>query len=212
MQQSSQKISAIDGGEVSTARLETLTDGIFAIAMTILVLNIHLPELFGNVSAGELFVNLTALWPTLASFVVSFVILGMFWVAHHTEFRYIKKMDNTLIWQNLFYLLLVALLPFSAALLGKYPENRTSAIIYALHLIFMVLLQYFMWRHARSKPDLMATDLHPNMDRLVNRVAFAGIIAYIIAIAFSFWNVNISLIIYALVPLPYIFGWIYNLA
>ena len=212
MSENKQKFSAIDGGELTTARLETLTDGIFAIAMTILVLNIRLPDLAGSPTAGDLFSNLTGLWPTLASFIISFIVLAMFWVAHHTEFRYIKKLDNKLIWLNMFYLLLVALLPFSAALLGRYPQNQTSAVIYALHLIFMVLLQYFMWQHARKKNNLMADDVHPNMDKLVNRVAFAGIIAYLIAIGLSFWNVNIALMIYAIVPLPYIFGWIYYLA
>jgi uncharacterized membrane protein len=94
--QRNKKISAIEVGEVGAGRLEALTDGIFAIAMTILVLNVKLPDLAGSVSAGELFSSLAQLWPTLASFIVSFIILGMFWVAHHTEFRYIKNWTTNL--------------------------------------------------------------------------------------------------------------------
>ena len=112
----------------------------------------------------------------------------------------------------MFYLLAVALFPFSAALIGRYHENQIAVIIYALHLIFMVMPQYFMWLHARRKPELLIEDIHPSMDRLVNRAAFAGVICYIIAIGLSFIDVRISLAIYILVPLPYIFGWIYRLA
>ena len=210
MEQKKEQISIIEYGEVTTARLETLVDGVFAIAMTLLVLDIRVPEL-ASASPQCLFWQLVLLLPNIVSFGVSFVILGMFWVAHHTEFRFIKKLDNALIWQNLFYLLLVALLPFSAALLGRYPQNQTSVIIYALHLICMVLFHYFFWKHARSKKGLLVEDLDPRMDHLVNRVTIVAIIGYLIAIIFSFWFVYISLAIYALVPLPYIFGWIYNL-
>lgn len=205
------KKSVVDDGDVPTARLETLVDGVFAIAMTLLVLDIRVPE-GASGSARGLLGQVAWLWPNILSFIVSFVILGMFWVAHHTEFRFIKKLDNKLIWQNLFYLLLVALLPFSAALLGRYPHNQTAVIIYALHLIFMVLLHYFMWWHGRRAVGIMEDAIDPRMDRLVNRVAFVGIIAYVFAIILSFFNVNISLVIYAIIPLPYIFGWIYRLA
>ncbi len=206
------KKSVIDDGEVSTSRLETLVDGVFAIAMTLLVLDIHVPELAGDLtSAQDLFADLVLLWPRVLSFIISFVILGMFWVAHHTEFRFIKKLDNKLIWQNMFYLLLVALLPFTAALLGRYPFNQTSVVLYALHLMGLVSFHYFVWRHARSVQGLVAQDVHPGIDSLVNRAAFLGIFAYLIAIVLSFFSIQTVLVIYALVPLPYIFGWIYKL-
>lgn len=208
----SEKISAIDSGEVSTGRLETLVDAVFAIAMTILVLDIHVPDLVFNISPTALFVSLAPLGSRIISFAVSFIILGMFWVAHHTEFRYIKKLDNTLIWQNMFYLLFVSLLPFTAALLGRYPQNQTAVVVYALHLMVMVLIQYFIWRHASHKKNLVVENLDPRVSILANRVGFVGIGAYALAIVLSFVNVNIALAIYILVPLPYIFGWIYYLA
>ena len=194
-------------------RMEALTDGIFAIAMTLLVLDVHLPEaVVGVHQAHDLFVQVAALWPTLLSFAVSFVILAMFWVAHHTEFRYIKKLDNKLIWLNIFYLLFVALLPFSAALLGEFGKNQTAVVIYGLHLIVMVVIQYFMWSHASSNKNLVEENLDPRINKLAKRLAVVATSAYVLAILLSFLSVDITLVIYALVPLPYIFGWIYNLA
>jgi len=211
MESNNEKISAIDGGDVSTARLETLTDGIFAIAMTILVLNIRLPDLAAGETSGDLFLKLGQLWPTLASFIISFIVLAMFWVAHHTEFRYIKKLDHKLIWLNMFYLLFVSLLPFSAALLGRYPGNQAAVIVYGVHLTAMILVHYFMWRHASIHKSLVPEDLDPRVNKLADRLAIFGISTYIIAISVSFWQVGFTLVLYALVPLPYIFGWIYYL-
>lgn len=197
-------------GEVATNRLETLVDGVFAIAMTLLVLNIKIPEM-ANPTPGDLFSQLAVLWPTILSFIISFVILGMFWVAHHTEFRFIKKLDHKLIWLNIFYLLFVSLLPFSAELLGKYPYNRAAVIVYGVHLMLMVLVHYFIWQHASHHTSLVVDDLDPKINKLADRLSYVGIGSYIVAIALSFWKIEAALIIYLLVPLPYIFGWIYRL-
>lgn len=212
MKNHNHKQSAVDGGEVATTRLETLTDGVFAIAMTLLVLSIQIPDQLIHPTSQDLLAQLVSLWPKILSFIVSFIILGMFWVGHHTEFRYIKKLDHKLIWLNIFYLLFVSLLPFSAALLGLYPENQVAVIVYGTHLIIMVLVHFFMWQHASHHTNLVVEDLDPRVNKLANRLAYVAVSAYAIAIALSFWQVNVSLIIYAIVPVPYIFGWIYYLA
>ena len=200
------KQSAIDGGEVSTSRLEMLTDGIFAIAMTLLVLEIHTP----NKSLGNFNSQLLELWPHIFGFALSFIILGMFWVAHQTEFKFIKKLDNTLIWLNIFYLLFVSLLPFSTALLGQFYFVQSPVIIYGLHLIVLVLLQYWTWRHAFSRGSLVKEDAPAGLDRLAKRLCYAAVTAYIAALVISFFSLPLTLLIYAIVPLPYIFGWIYK--
>jgi len=210
MHEHNQKQSVIDMGEVATNRLETLVDGVFAIAMTILVLSIQIPEM-DNPSSGDLFSQLVVLWPKVLSFIISFIILGMFWVAHHTEFRYIKKLDHKLIWLNIFYLLFVSLLPFSAELLGKYPYNQAAVIVYGIHLMLMVLIHYFIWQHASHHTNLVVDDLDPRINKLADRLSYIGASSYIIAIALSFWRIEAALAIYVLVPLPYIFGWIYRL-
>ncbi|HYV33625.1 MAG TPA: TMEM175 family protein [Candidatus Limnocylindria bacterium] len=204
------KKSIIDAGEVTTARLETLVDGVFAIAMTLLVLDIHIPDLVSGANSSDLFVQVIALWPRILSFLITFIILGMFWVGHHTEFRYIKKLDNELMWQNIFYLLFVSFLPFTAALLGRYPFNQAAVIIYGVHLSIMVLLHYFMWQHASKHTGLAVENLDPRVNKQANRLVYFAVPFYALAILLSFWRIEASLIIYAVLPLPYIFGWTYK--
>jgi len=205
------KKSIIDSEQISTSRLETLTDGIFAIAMTLLVLEIHVPELLEVTSSGELFNQVGHLWSIIGSFIVSFLVLGMFWVSHHIEFHYIKKLDNKLIWLNMCYLLFVSFIPFSAALLGRYPHNQFAVVLYALHLIAMVGVQYSMWQHASHNSSLLSENVDPRLNSLVNKIGFLAISGYLVAIVFSFWSIEAALVMYALIPLPYIFGWIYKL-
>jgi uncharacterized membrane protein len=204
-----QKFSVIDGGEVNTARLETLTDGIFAIAMTLLVLELHPP--LNVLSPADFYNQVLGQWPSLLGFGLSFIILGMFWVAHQTEFKFIKKLDNTLIWLNIFYLLFVSLLPFSTALLGQYYFLQLAVVIYGLHLIVMVLLQYWTWHHSYNHAALVKEDIPQGLDRLSKRLCYLAVTAYMIALLISFVSLPITLIIYAIVPLPYIFGWIYKI-
>ncbi len=206
-----QKKSIIDEGDLSPNRLQALVDGIFAIAMTLLVFNIHLPELADAKNAQRLWIEILNLWPNVLSFVISFLILGTFWVAHHTEFNYIKKLDHKLIWLNVLYLLLISFFPFTAALLGSYAHNQTAVVIYAIHLIGMVMLHYSMWQHVKNRKWLLIGTFDVKVNTLVNRLAFFAALAYGLAIVISFMSVGLALVIFILAPLPYMFGWIYRL-
>jgi len=200
------KLSAIDQGEVSTTRLEALTDGIFAVAMTLLVFEIRLPE---TGQTGDVLGYVIKLWPNFLSFVISFIVLGMFWVGHHTEFRYVKRLDHTLIWLNIFYLLFISLVPFSAGLLGRYASTEGAIMIYGIHLIILVLVQYIIWRHARSN-NLIDPLMDPQINIVANRLGYFAIAGYVGAILLSFINWRISLGIYTLIPIPYILGIFYR--
>jgi uncharacterized membrane protein len=98
---------------LTTQRLEAFSDGVFAVAITLLAFDIHLPSLAADVTNEALYHALLALAPKLYSYVVSFVLVGMFWVAHHNIFAIIGRTDRLLQWLNLFVLLWVCLLPFS---------------------------------------------------------------------------------------------------
>ncbi len=205
------KKSIIDEANISTARLEALTDSIFAVAMTLLILDVHLPVITGTISSDSLWQGLLAILPKLLSFAISFIILGMFWVAHHTEFHYIEKLDHKIIWLNIFYLLFVCAVPFSAGLLGSYADNQVAIIVYGFNLMILVLIHFAMWQHASEHKDLMVKDLDVRINKLVSRMTFFAVVGYLAAILFSFWSREAALIIYAIVPLPYIFGWTYKL-
>lgn len=193
-------------GEVGTSRLETLTDGIFAIAMTILVFGLSIPD----VAPAALPAALGKLWSNVLSLIVSFVILGVYWVATHTEFRYIRRADHMLIWLNIFFLLAVSLVPFSAGVLGHYPTVQLAVILYGANLLACLCFHAGMWWHATRDNHLVDADLDPAIVRFGKRLALFPIIGYGLAIGLSFVNTWISVLLYALVPVPYILGLLYS--
>ncbi len=101
---------------LSTQRIEALCDGVFAIAMTLLVLDIPVPP-SSTAGARALF---HALWPDMASYIASFAVLGVYWVGQHTQFHFIRHADQVLLWMTLLFLMLIAAMPFSAALIGHF--------------------------------------------------------------------------------------------
>ena len=103
---------------LETDRLETLADGVFAIAMTILVFEITVPDLATG-ELDQLGSKLLALWPKLLAYVISFIVLGIFWIGHHNQFAFIRRANRTFLWLNIVFLMLIAFIPFSAALLGR---------------------------------------------------------------------------------------------
>src|SRR6476469_4747271 len=118
---------------LSKNRMETLTDGIFAVAMTLLVLDIGVPQISSTsaVSIGTvLLTRLLDLWPKIFSFGISFIILAIYWMAHHRQFYYIKHIDRVLIWINITFLMAICLLPFSTSLLGEYRDQQISIFVY----------------------------------------------------------------------------------
>jgi uncharacterized membrane protein len=197
--------SARTAGEVSTSRLETLTDGIFAIAMTLLVFGLPFP-----VDASDFSHWLDKFLPSLLSFAVSFVIAGVFWVATHTEFQSIRRADHILIWLNIFFLLFIALIPFSAGLLGRYPSNHTAVIIYGVNLLLCLSMHYGMWWHATKGYRLVDANLDPRIVSLGTRLAMFSMVMYTAAIVLSFLSTWVSIVLYAVTPVPYILGLFYR--
>src|SRR5262249_48029527 len=110
-----------------TNRIEALSDGIFAIAMTVLVLGIQVPDGGGE---AELSARLVTLGPQLDSYALSFVMLGVMWVGHHYQFQYICRADRGFLWLNLVFLLAVTFVPFATGVLGNYPGAPLAVFLY----------------------------------------------------------------------------------
>jgi uncharacterized membrane protein len=121
-------------------RLESLTDAVFAIIMTILVFNISVPELIlfteGEYAAERLTNRLLDLWPDLLAYIVSFVTLSVYWVAHHRIFRWIVNVDRSLIWINISFLMTIGLIPFQLIFLHNIGTNKFQSL-YILSIRFL---------------------------------------------------------------------------
>jgi uncharacterized membrane protein len=190
--------------ELGRNRIEALTDGVFAVAMTLLVLDIKVPEFQQSLTAAELAAKLFALWPKFLSYTISFVILGVYWVGHHVQLSFIRRADRPLLWINIFFLLWVALVPFSTALLSEYPKTQLAIGVYGANLIAIGLTLAFHWGYATNGYRHVDPDIHPGLVRAAMARTLIGPFIYIIAIGLSFLRAEVSLALYALVPVLYI--------
>jgi uncharacterized membrane protein len=130
------------------SRVAGFSDGVFAVAITLLVFGLRVPDLADPTSAGELSRALNEVVPELQAYAQTFLIIGAFWVGHHRAFRRIAREDDRLAWLNLFFLMSVSFMPFPATLVGRYPENRTSVILVGGSLAAVSLTYAGIWAYA----------------------------------------------------------------
>jgi len=139
-------------------RLVFFSDAVFAIAITLLALEIRLPAVTADLSNDQLALMLISLWPKYLSYLISFLVIGSFWAAHHRKFRYIERYDKWLIMVNLLLLMSVAFIPFPTSVISEY-GNRTATIFYALAMMVTNLFSTCLWLYASHRPNLMREDI-----------------------------------------------------
>ena len=187
-------------------RLEALTDGVFAIIMTILVFNISVPELIlfteGDFASERLSAKFADLWPDFLAYVISFSTLGVFWVAHHRIFRWILYVDRPLIWINISFLMIIGLIPFSTTLLTQYLDSQNSIFAFSFNAILAGLLIYVIYYYVKRNPDLVDKSIQALIEKSSSRRIVATILTYSVAIIFSFIYLQASLFLLLLVLIP----------
>jgi uncharacterized membrane protein len=191
--------------EISKSRIEMLTDGIFAIVMTLLVLEIAVPQLtHSEATTGELLRQLIELWPVIYSYALSFIILGFFWIGHHDQFYYIKRANRIFAWITIFYLMFIAFIPFSTALLGEYTDQQISVVIYGINIAVAGFWARVQWWYASKDHRLTDPDLEPTFVKIMSRRGTIGIVIYLIAAALSFVSIIASLVLFIVIPIYYL--------
>jgi uncharacterized membrane protein len=136
---------------LSKGRMEALTDGIFAISMTLLVLDLKIPDAPKSISSHELLHKLRGEIPAFFSFFVSFIYCGLLWTLHHLAAHFFRHIQLALAWLNLFFLMSIALLPFSCALLGHFLGNVAAGEIYFSNMFAAAFLLALQWHVAKRK-------------------------------------------------------------
>ena len=174
-----------DSQEVGIDRLLTLSDGVFATALTLLVLDLHQP----NVAHGLRHAVL-AQWPQYLSYVLSFLIIGIIWAQHHLGYRYIRRTDHVFILLNILFLMWVAVVPFPTAMLARYLENpserQTAIAIYTGLFLVGGLLVNLSWLYASHNKRLLDEAISPAKVRKLTHNYLPGPIFYFIAFVLSF--------------------------
>jgi uncharacterized membrane protein len=191
---------------VPKTRLEAFSDGVFAVAITLLIFSVQAP----HVGTGDLGVALLALAPSYASYVVSFLTIGIIWVNHHALFALIRQVDRPLSFMNLVLLMIVAFLPFPTQILGEYiavPNNsRVAAVAYASTMTIMGLAFGLVWTYATQHHHLLTKQLDPNLARKMTPRFVIGNGIYIAAIGVAFASPYLAIAIDGLVAVYYVFN------
>jgi uncharacterized membrane protein len=167
-------------------RLKALSDGVFAIVLTLLVLELHIPEIEGAANGGDLLVKLLALMPKIIAYIISFFIIGVYWVVHNRLFRHIVRYDRKLLWQNLLFLLFVSFLPFTTALSGTYAIGLAWQL-YALNVAAAGAVSIALW-HRAVQADLVEPDLPALTRKYIAARAYPTPIIFLLSIGVAFWS------------------------
>jgi TMEM175 potassium channel family protein len=191
-----------------TGRIEAFSDGVFAIAITLLVLDLKVPPLAGPTDPTGLFPRLLAEWPGYLGYALSFVVVGIMWANHHNIFRYIERSDHTFVLLNLLFLLFISFLPFPTAVLARYltvPHDRTAATaLYAGTLLANGVTYNALWRYAAHRGRLLGPDADPVQVQRISRQFLVGPVLYAAATVLAFVSVPASLTIVGLLAVFYV--------
>lgn len=189
-------------GELKLTRIEAFSDGVFAIVVTLLVLELKVPDLANSGSVAELAGRLLELLPKFLSWLISFIIVCKFWLNHHYIFGLPRHADYALVWLNSIFLMGQAFIPFPTALMGEYPANPLAVTFFgsamALNTLLFIAVYAYILRTS-IKPELVATQ----MPHVILR-SFVGVASYMIGAGAAWLNVYIAFAVYLLTPLFFI--------
>lgn len=183
---------------MSTTRLETFADGVFAIAATLLVLEIQLP-------GDDIGHGLVDLWPSYFAYALSFLTIGIMWVNHHVVLTFIREADRTFLFINLFLLMAVAFLPFPTGVFAEHIGEdgaREAAVAYGLTLTVIAIFFQLFWQYAYRR--LLRPDANRREVSGINRSYLPGVPLYVTATLVALLNATAALVIFAAIALVYV--------
>jgi uncharacterized membrane protein len=190
-------------GDMPTSRIETFSDGVFAIIITLLVLEIHVPQAQGQDISGALERSLLAMTPKFLSYILSFVIVCIWWVAHHHLFHIIRRTDRGLLWLNNLFLLWLAFIPFPTALMGDFPGARLAVMAYGaittLSGASFCLMRYYAFYVAR----LVDQGIDQRLLKLAMIRSTINPVLHLIAVLLALVDTRLSIALYVILPLVY---------
>lgn len=187
----------------SGARIATLADSVFAIVMTLMVLGIDMPQVSHDALQDRLVGEVLRVWPRMGAFIVSFLVLGIYWVGHHTQFHFMRGVNRPVLWINIVFFMFVSMVPFSTQLVGHYGTEGIALWVYAANLILISLVLYAHWRYV-SWAGLLREGTDPGLVRAAGRRILIGPSIYVAAIGVSFFSARLALLVILLAPILHI--------
>lgn len=189
--------------EQETNRVEAFSDGVFAIVITILVLELKVPEGQGD----ELWHGLWEQWPHYAAYIVSFLIIGVMWVNHHTIFSHLKRVDRPLLFLNLLVLMVVSVIPYTTNVLAEHlvddDSANVAAILYSAWTVVYALAFLAFWWYVTQVGHLFHETVDKDGARATRMRFGLGAIAYPLTVVLSFFSAPLTLVAHFLIALYY---------
>ena len=190
----------------TTHRVQQLTDGVFAIAMTLLVLSITIEKPAAGLIKDMLPGKLMDLWPDLLHYFQSFIILASFWMKHHQQYHLIKHTDRPMTWLNILALAFICLIPFSTTLVGDYGDQLVAVIVFEANMLIAGLIFYWQWAYATRKHHL----IDKNLDvRVIRAYKFDNLVIptiSVIAIIISLYSPRTGTLPFIITPFFFLFS------
>jgi uncharacterized membrane protein len=187
-------------GPSETARVEAFSDGVFAIAITLLVLEIQVPEPDLTGHGSTLLSALFGLWPSYVGYLISFITIGIMWVNHHNMFMLIRGTDRYFLLLSVLFLMCIAFLPFPTALLAEYlsqPKGRQVAVAaYSASFVLIALAYNAVWWYAAHDGRLLEPKADTEAVRTISKRYMIGPIAYAASFVLAFVNAWASLAVH----------------
>src|SRR5574341_1063335 len=187
-----------------TERVEAFSDGVFAIAITLLIIEIGVPSVEAG---GDLGGELGDLWPSYFAYILSFITIGIYWTNHHSLFHLFDHTDHQFLVLNVFFLMAIAFLPFPTAVLGEYLKDShhqdTAIRFYSFGILLPAIGWFFVWVYGVRR-GLLAHDLDPAYVRSLTRQYVASVLTYAFALALTLVSVWAALAVAAGLTLLYL--------
>jgi TMEM175 potassium channel family protein len=187
---------------LSKGRLEAFSDGVFAVAITLLVLELNVP------AGDHLWHQLKEEWPSFAAFFVSFWVIGIIWVNHHGVFDHLKRADRGVLYLNLLVLLTVVFIPFSTALIAEHlksgADEQVAALVYSLAFLALAIAFGLLWTYITRHRESLGVELTDQQVRRTTLVFLIGNPFYAVAVVFAFVSPAAVLVINGLLALYYL--------
>jgi uncharacterized membrane protein len=198
-------MTASGGRDSDTGRIEAFSDGVFAIAITLLIIEIGVPHVAVTESLSW---KLVELWPSYLGYAISFLVIGTVWANHHNRFRLISRSDHILLFLNVLFLMCVAFIPFPTALLAEYireEEHRITAVaVYSGTLAVTAVFFTLLWLYAAGNYRLIDSRVDPSALRAMTRRFVFGMLLYLLAFALAFVSAAASLALIVILALIFV--------
>jgi uncharacterized membrane protein len=185
---------------IAKNRLETLVDGIFAIAMTLIVLTIAPPRPPLAQAASQLPGMMMALIPQILSFAIAFLVLGIFWLEHHRQFHFVRTVDPRLLWLNILLLISIAFVPFSTDVAGDYATVQFAVLLFNANIVVVGIIYAVQWQYICRSEHLC--DPLPDIQTLQQRTFQTLLVPAVagVAMLLTLFSPTLSLLAYLVIP------------